>query len=144
MSGGPERDETTTDERDESVTDDRDEATARSSDSSTDASQSESHAASPPTTPTERMASETHDDGTTALGDEQSFRNNVERYVRYLLVAGLSLLALIAMLRFYFAASETIDTWVSPGYRSLFQALFNLALLLLAGAGIGWQARKLR
>lgn len=76
--------------------------------------------------------------------DEQGLRGDVERYVRYLLVAGFSLLALIAMLRFYFAASATIDTWISQDYRSLFQALFNLAILLVAGAGIGWQARKIR
>lgn len=86
----------------------------------------------------EPMASDTPSD------DEQSLRNSVERYVRYLLVAGLSLLALIAMLRFYFAASATIDTWISQEYQSLFQALFNLAILLIAGAGISWQARKIR
>lgn len=87
----------------------------------------------------EPMASDT-----ATAEEEQSLRNRVERSMRYLLVAGLSLLALIAMLRFYFAASATIDTWISRDYRSLFQALFNLALLLLAGAGIAWQARKIR
>lgn len=136
MSGDPERDESTADGRDGSTTD--------SSDSSADASQSEARAASQTTTDTEHMASAPNDDGITPTENEQRLRNDVERYVRYLLVAGLSLLALIAMLRFYFAASATIDTWISQEYRSLFQALFNLALVLLAGAGIGWQARKIR
>jgi hypothetical protein len=76
--------------------------------------------------------------------DEQGLRGDVERYVRYLLVAGFSLLALIAMLRFYFAASATIDTWIADDYRSLFQALFNFAILLVAVAGVTWQARKIR
>lgn len=122
----------------------RDDSTADPSGASTDASQSEAHSASPATADTEHMASETPDDGITTPDDEQNLRNDVERYVRYVLVAGLALLALIAMLRFYLAASATIDTWISPGYQSLFQALFNLAIGLLAVAGIGWQARKIR
>lgn len=109
-------------------------------DSATSASPNDETASEPTAPDPEPMASDTTPD----THDEQRLRNDVERYVRYLLVAGLSLLALIAMVRFYFAASATIDTWISREYRSLFQALFNLALLLLAGAGIAWQARKLR
>lgn len=109
-----------------------------------EASPSDSDAASSPAP--ETMASDTAPTDTDPddTDDKQSLRSDVERYVRYLLVAGFSLLALIAMLRFYFAASATIDTWISQEYRSLFQALFNLAILLVAGAGIGWQARKIR
>jgi hypothetical protein len=98
----------------------------------------------PATADTRQMATDTDTDTDTASEGEQSLRTNVERYVRYLLVGGLALLALIALIRFYFAASATIDTWISREYRSLFQALFNLAILLLAGAGIAWQARKIR
>lgn len=93
-------------------------------------------------TNTQPMVTDTNTD--TGSQDEQSLRTDVERYVRYLLVGGLALLALIALIRFYFAASATIDTWISRDYRSLFQALFNLIILLLAGAGIAWQARKVR
>lgn len=75
-------------------------------------------------------------------GNEAGSRN-VERYVRYALVAGLTLVALVALVRFYFAASNTIDTWVTDEYRSLFQAAFNLVVLLLAGVGISWQVRRL-
>ncbi len=89
---------------------------------------------------TQPMATDTNTD--TQSEDEQGLQTDVERYVRYLLVGGLALLALIALIRFYFAASTTIDTWISSDYRSLFQALFNLIILLLAGAGIAWQARK--
>lgn len=105
------------------------------------------------TTPTENDVTNTDrseqrsDADSTAMTDDNSedtTGSRVERYVRYLLVAGLALLALIAMLRFYFAASSMIDTWITREYRSLFQALFNLAILLLAAAGISWQARKIR
>lgn len=68
---------------------------------------------------------------------------DVERYVRYVLLAGFTLLALVALLRFYFAASGAIDTWVTDEYRSLFQAAFNLVVLLAAGIGISWQVRQL-
>ena len=59
-------------------------------------------------------------------------------------LAGLVLLALVAGLRFYLAASTTIDRWIVHEYRSLFHAAFNLALLLLAGYGISVQVRRLR
>ena len=80
----------------------------------------------------------------TATDERRWLTDDIERTLRYLFVAGLALLALIALLRFYFAASATIDSLIAPAYRSLFQALFNLAILLLSGAGILWQANQLR
>jgi hypothetical protein len=59
-------------------------------------------------------------------------------------LAGLVLLALVAGLRFYLAASTTIDRWVVREYRSLFHAAFNLALLLLAAYGISVQIGRIR
>jgi len=70
--------------------------------------------------------------------------DDIERKLRYFVVAALALLALIALLRFYFATSATINELIAPAYQSLFQALFNLTILLLSGAGILWQARELR
>lgn len=64
------------------------------------------------------------------------------RYARYALLGGLTLLALVATLRFYFAVSNTIDLWVAREYRSLFQAAFNLVVLLLAAISISWEVRK--
>jgi hypothetical protein len=64
------------------------------------------------------------------------------RYARYALLAGLTLLALVATFRFYFAVSNTIDSWVAREYRSLFQAAFNLVVLLVAAVGISWEIRK--
>lgn len=109
----------------------------------------ESEASSPPETPdTEPMATDTTPDDEAPdreqPGDEQGSGRTIQRYVRYILLGGFVLLALIALLRFYFAMSATIDTWVASEYRSLFQAAFNLAVLLVAGAGIAWQIRALR
>jgi hypothetical protein len=87
---------------------------------------------------------DTMPEDTDRAGESRLLTETVERKLRYAFVAGLALLALIALLRFYFAASATIDTWIAREYRSLLQALFNLAILLLSGAGILWQARKLR
>jgi hypothetical protein len=64
------------------------------------------------------------------------------RYARYALLGGLTLLALVATLRFYFAASNAIDIWVARQYRPLFQAAFNLVVLLVAAVGISWEIRK--
>ncbi|WP_313691292.1 hypothetical protein [Halorarum halobium] len=76
--------------------------------------------------------------------DEASGGRDLRYLLNRLALAGLVLLALVAGLRFYLAASTTIDRWVVREYRSLFHAVFNLALLLLAGYGISVQVRRLR
>lgn len=70
-------------------------------------------------------------------------RSDLQRKANYALLAGLSLLALIAALQFYFNASSVISQWVTHEYRSLFQAAFNLVVLLLAVAGISRQVSRL-
>lgn len=65
---------------------------------------------------------------------------DVRRYLQYALLAGLSLLAFVAALQFYVNAAAAIDQWIAAEYRSLFKAAFNLVVLLVAGAGIAWQA----
>ncbi|MDX1744454.1 MAG: hypothetical protein R3324_00835 [Halobacteriales archaeon] len=55
----------------------------------------------------------------------------------------LGLLAVIATFRFYNAASRAIGRLVSPEYEPLFQAGFNLVILLLAVAGISVLTRRL-
>ena len=55
----------------------------------------------------------------------------------------LVLLAVLATLRFYLAASTAIDIWIERRYRPLFQAAFNLVVLLAAGIGISVVVRKL-
>lgn len=55
----------------------------------------------------------------------------------------LGLLAVIATFRFYLAASTAIGRLVSSEYEPLFQAGFNLVILLLAITGISLLARRL-
>lgn len=83
-----------------------------------------------------------HTDETDRTGDQSG--RDLRRTANYALLAGLSLLALIATLQLYFNVSSAINRWISYEYRSLFQAAFNLAVLLLASAGIVWQVRRLR
>jgi len=79
----------------------------------------------------------------TAEGSERTTRRDVSRLVRYALLAGLTLLALIALVRLYFAVSNAIDLWITREFRSLFHAAFNLVVLVLAAIGISWQIRSL-
>ncbi|WP_435144524.1 hypothetical protein [Halobaculum sp. P14] len=79
-----------------------------------------------------------------ADGARGTARSNVRRYLNYALLSALVLLALVAGLRFYGAASSTINQWVAAEYRSLFHAAFNLALLFVAAAGISLQVKRLR
>ncbi|KPN31851.1 hypothetical protein SY89_02607 [Halolamina pelagica] len=75
---------------------------------------------------------------------EQDEGRDLRRTLNYVLLAGLSLLALIATLQLYLNVSTTINQWISREYRSLFQAAFNLVVLLLVGTGMVWQVRRLR
>lgn len=73
--------------------------------------------------------------------DDDSRR--VRRYVEYAVLGAMVLLGTIALVQFYLSASNAIGTWVSPEYRSLFRAAFNLVVLLLVGAGLTWRLHRL-
>lgn len=72
----------------------------------------------------------------------EALSSNFVRYVNYVVLAALVLLALVAGVQLYAAVSRTINQWIVAEYRSLFHAAFNLAVLLIAGAGISWQIRR--
>lgn len=91
-----------------------------------------------PTEPHDESTGSDHD--AQADGRSHDLRALLDRAA----LAALVLLAVIAGLRFYLAASSTIDQWIVREYRSLFHATFNLALLLLAGYGISVQLRRMR
>ncbi len=76
--------------------------------------------------------------------DGDDARTRIERYVNYAVLAGLLLLAFVAVVQFYAAASAAIGTWVTYEYRAPFRAVFNLVVLLLAGLGVSVQLRRLR
>jgi len=67
---------------------------------------------------------------------------NVWRYLRLGAIGLLSLLALVATLQLYWNASAAIGEWVAPAYVPVFQAAFNLVVLLLALAGLAVLARR--
>jgi len=87
----------------------------------------------------------TNDGGTAtadAPGTDGANTREFARYVNYLALAALVVLALVAGIQLYGAVSRTIDQWVVGEYRSLFHAAFNLAVLLVAGAGVSLQLRR--
>ena len=94
----------------------------------------------------ETMTDIADDDGAADRTTEQRSdeSRDLRRTLNYVLLAGLSLLALIATLQLYLNVSSVINQWISPEYRSLFQAAFNLVVLLLVGTGMVWQVRRLR
>jgi hypothetical protein len=65
-------------------------------------------------------------------------------YLEWGAIVGLGLVALMAVFRFYFAASRAISVWISPDFEPVFQAAFNLVVLLLAATGIIVFARRRR
>jgi len=64
-------------------------------------------------------------------------------YAQWAVFAILTLVALIATLQFYFSASSAIDTFVTDRYRPLFNAAFNLAVVLACGLGLSVLVRRL-
>lgn len=55
----------------------------------------------------------------------------------------LCLLALLATFRFYFAASQAIEVWISDDFVSVFQAAFNLLVLIASVYGVSMLVRRL-
>jgi len=59
-------------------------------------------------------------------------------------LAALSLLAVVAGWGFYSQSGNAIRTWFDPAYQSVALAVFNLAVLLVALAGVSHQLRRIR
>ncbi|PSQ07458.1 hypothetical protein BRC95_04500 [Halobacteriales archaeon QS_5_68_33] len=55
----------------------------------------------------------------------------------------LSLVALLATFRFYFAASEAITVWIADDYVLVFQAAFNLLVLVVCLYSVSLLVRRL-
>jgi len=100
--------------------------------------------------PPHAMTDDTHDELEQVESDEEEpersdrrIDGDLRRKLNYALLLGLGLLALIAVIQFYLNISSVIDQWVTREYRSLFQATFNLVVLLVVGAAISRQVRRL-
>ena len=59
-------------------------------------------------------------------------------------LAALSLLAVVAGWGFYSQSGNAIRTWLDPAYQPVALAVFNLAVLLVALAGVAHQLRRIR
>jgi hypothetical protein len=111
-------------------------------------------------TETEPTAAEGDDPGTAAAADptvtdeadatadeadaDEADGDRLRRYVERAVLAVLFLFAIVVAFRFYFAASNAVSYWVAEPYESAFQAAFNLVVLLVVGAGIVRQVRRMR
>ncbi len=84
-----------------------------------------------PTTP--------HDEPDTQPTDGRNVHGYLYRGALVLLV----FLAIVALFQFYMSALAVIRTFVADQYRPLFNAAFNLAVLLATGIGISYVVRKL-
>lgn len=75
------------------------------------------------------------DDGESAAADSGGgrFGGNVDRYVLWggLLLSGL--LGTVAAVNLYFQVGSVINVWIAGRYQPIFQAGFNLVVLLVAG-----------
>lgn len=72
---------------------------------------------------------------------------DADRIVYYAQLAAfliLAILALVATFRFYLAASDAIGTWISRDFVSVFQAAFNLVVLVLSVLGLSLLVRRMR
>ncbi|ERG99893.1 MAG: hypothetical protein J07HQX50_01047 [Haloquadratum sp. J07HQX50] len=73
------------------------------------------------------------------ISDNRSLR----RYAQLAAFGVLSLLALIAIIRFYMASARAISIWIAPDFEPLFQAGFNLVILIFAVAGVSVLGQRL-
>jgi len=90
--------------------------------------------------------SDTDDEPPVPSHEAESDESTGERVIgalQWAAFAILILVALIATLRFYFAASNAINSFVNHEYRSLFQAIFNLVILLASAVGLSVLVRRI-
>ncbi len=85
-------------------------------------------------------------DATPTAGSDDAFDPRSETIRRYLVWGGLavcSVVAVVALLRFYGSVTDAIDLWVDPKYRPVVHAAFNLAVLLTSLIGVSALVREL-
>jgi hypothetical protein len=80
-------------------------------------------------------------DEATAAGDSDG--RSIARYAQWAAFGILVLVALVASLQFYFAASAAVNEFVTRRYRPLFRAGFNLVVVLAAATGVSLLVRRL-
>lgn len=74
---------------------------------------------------------------------DRDSRDRIVTALQYGALAVLLLLALVSLFRFYFAASNAISIWISNDFVPIFQAVFNLVVLVLAVLGLSVLVRRI-
>lgn len=105
-----------------------------------------------PETETAMTANDSADERSPDRGPDESIVPRLDRLsterLRGLLdrvaLAALVVLALIAGWSFYGHAGAAIRTWIDPSYQPIALAAFNLAVLLVALAGVTHQLARIR
>lgn len=87
----------------------------------------------------DEVATDQPSDGDSAVADGR----DVQEYLLKGALVMLVVLGIVATLQFYVHAQTAIGRLVSPDYRPLFLAGFNLAVLLAVGIGIAQVVRRL-
>jgi len=91
-------------------------------------------------TGTEGVTTET-EEATTQTDESQD--GGIVTYIQWAAFVILALVALVATFRFYFAISNAINNFVTRQYRPIFQAVFNLVILLASGLGLSVLVRRI-
>ncbi|AWB26629.1 hypothetical protein [Halococcoides cellulosivorans] len=120
-------------DHDAETTTDAPSASTAGADSSAASAEADTTAASATTEPTPATAG-TDADG---LSGER-----VVRAMEYTALAGLSLLAVIAVIGAYVSANGAINVWVGGRFQPIFHTVFNLVVLGVAGIGISLIVRR--
>lgn len=68
----------------------------------------------------------------------------MQRYLYRGAFVALALFGLFAATQFYLNASRTISVWVTPDYQPLFQAAFNLVVVIACGLGLTVLVERVR
>ncbi|MEF8786083.1 MAG: hypothetical protein V5A45_09140 [Haloarculaceae archaeon] len=90
-------------------------------------------------TPSDEPAARKPDDAGRARdesSDDTVISDGMRRYLYRGSFVALALFGLFAAVQFYINASQTISVWIAPDYRPLFQAVFNLVVVLACALGL--------
>jgi hypothetical protein len=103
----------------------------------TEASGLEQVAQTPSDEPAEREPdSERATDDADSTSEDDIISATMQRYLYRGAFVALALFGLFAATQFYLNATRTISVWVTPDYRPLFQAAFNLVVVIACGLGL--------
>ena len=79
----------------------------------------------------------TEDDESRLVGEDAT------HYLYWGAFVTLLVLALLSTVRFYLSASDAIGIWVAPDFVPVFQAVFNLAVVLGCAVGLSVLVRRM-